>query len=447
MSVVREPKVVILGMMASMPVPGVVWQTLHYLIGFERLGYRAYYVEAHGHTPSVLMESEADDPYARAADYIARTMRHFGLHDRWAYRAMHGDARPFGMSDPALSRLYRSADLIVNLHGGTEPQPEMYATGRLAYLETDPVELQIELHDGVSSTSEFLAPHSAFFTFAENLGGEDCTLPVCERYRFRATRQPVVLDLWGDLSAAPGGAFTTIGNWRQPVRRVSFEGETYSWTKDEQWRAFIDLPERTGQEFELALSSYTPENRAWLESRGWQVRHALDFGNDVDAYRDYIAASRGEFTVAKEQNVRFRTGWFSDRSATYLASGRPVITQDTGFARALPTGRGLFAVGDIEDAVEAIGRVNEDLTGQCRAATEIAREYFDAERVLGDLLDGMGLPRRVGRGIAAPAGDPRAPLTRASSVAALVPTSGARSGWRTAWTRSSARRIRPMRSS
>src|SRR4051794_35461910 len=149
-------RVVLLGMMAKTPVPGVVWQTLHYLIGLRRLGFDPYYVEAHARTPSMLMESEADDASERAAGFIAEVMRRFDMGDRWAYHALHGDGRCLGLSDTRLRALYKQAEVVINLHGGTRPHPDLLTAQRLVYLETDPVRLQIELHDGVESSFEFL---------------------------------------------------------------------------------------------------------------------------------------------------------------------------------------------------------------------------------------------------------------------------------------------------
>jgi len=140
------------------------------------------------------------------------------------------------------------------------------------------------------------------------------------------------------------------------------------------------------QEFELSLGSYEPEDQALLESHGWHVRDAMDFSTDLDRYRDYLRDSRGEFTVAKDQNVRLKSGWFSERSAQYLAAGRPVITQETGFSNVLPTGRGVFGFDSLDDIVAAVEAVNADHAGHCRAAREIAREHFDSARVLPALL-------------------------------------------------------------
>jgi GT2 family glycosyltransferase len=385
-------KIVLLGMMTRIPVAGVVWQTVHYLVGLERLGYEAYYVETHARTPSMLMEREEDDSSAMAASFIDRVLRPFGFGDRWAFYGLHQDNRCFGMTRRELERLYDSAHLLINLHGGTEPLPELYESDRLVYLETDPVQLQVELQQNVQATIDFLEPHCAFFTFAENYGNPDCRLPVQDRYPLLPTRQPGVLDFWSGRDG-PRRDFTTVGNWAQPWREVTFNGDRYSWSKHYEFLKFIDLPSRTGQTFELALSSYEPEDREMLLERGWHVRHALDISTDTEPYRDYIVGSRGEFTVAKDQNVRLRTGWFSDRSAAYLAAGRPVISQETGFSNVLPTGEGLFAFSTMDEILAAVDAINSDYDRHCRAAEEIGREYFAHDVVLGSLLDHVGVER------------------------------------------------------
>lgn len=414
------PKVVLLGMMTKMPVPGVAWQNLHYLLGFERLGCEAYYVETHARTPSMLMTSKEDDSSALAAEFIGSLMRRFGFADRWAFRALHDDGRCFGMSEGELERLYGSADLLINLHGGTQPYPELAATGRLVYLETDPVQMQLELQHGLQETVDFLEPHSAFFTFAENWWNPDCRLPQSDRFEFKPTRQPVVLDLWPDRSPQPADVFTTIGNWRQDWRDVTFEGRRYTWSKHQEFLPYLDLPQRSGQAFELALSSCSEEDRQMLRERGWRVRDGMEISHGIDRYRDYIGASRGEFTVAKEQNVRLRTGWFSDRSATYLASGRPVVTQETGFGNVLPTGRGLFGFDSPAEAEAAVEEINGDYTLHAGAAREIAREHFSHELVLGQMLDDLdvrpGVARRDGGGGIFPASMPLEPVSRRPTV-------------------------------
>ncbi len=386
-----RPKIVVLGMMTKMPVAGVVWQYVHYLVGLQRLGWDPYYVETHARTPSMLMEREGDDGAAKAAAWIDTVMRRFDLGDRWAYVALHDDGRCLGMSRVQIDRLYRDAAALINMHGGTAPLPELAGTGRLVYLETDPVQLHVELSQDRRETVEFLDAHGAFFTYADNHAGPDCLLPRPERFDFHATRQPVVMDMWERHGSGDSGLFTTIGNWRQDWRDLDFEGERYTWSKHHEFMKVIDLPKRAGERFELALSSYGDGDRELLEQHGWKVRSALDFSTDPDRYRAYIGGSAAEFTVAKDQNVRLRTGWFSDRSATYLASGRPVITQDTGLGSVFPTGEGLLPFSSLDEAADAVDAVTRDHARHSRTASEIAREHFGHDVVLSRMLSEIGL--------------------------------------------------------
>lgn len=404
---ITKPKIVLLGMMSRHPEPGVVWQALHYLVGFRRLGYDAYYVEAHGVTPNRLIKDPSEDSSLKAAAFIGHIMHLFGLGDRWAFQALHADGRCYGMSETELLDLYRSAELIINLHGGTLPRPEHYATGRLVFLQTDPVELQIELFENRQETIDFLEPHAAFFTFGENYGRPDCRLPLDDRFPFKSTRQPVIVDWWRTHRLPEGGLFTTIGNWQQKGREVTYQGETYTWSKHYEFLKFIDLPRHTRQPFELALSGYTNADRHLLETHGWRVIPAQSTLTDLKAYYAYILNSRGEFTVAKDQNVRLRTGWFSDRSATYLAAGRPVITQETGFSNILPTGAGLYGFSTLEEIVQAVETIQSDYTRHSRAALEIARGYFDYDVVLTRMLSDLGLrPPQHSRAALQPSSSP-----------------------------------------
>jgi hypothetical protein len=304
---------------------------------------------------------------------------------------VHDDGRCYGLSEERLGRLYREAEIIINLNGGTIPLPEHTETGRLVYIETDPVDIEVELHDGVQGTIDWLDMHCAYFTYAENYGAPDCGLPVSDRFELRPIRQPIVLDFWRTSDPPERAEFTTIANWRQPWRDVTLDGEVYFWSKDREFLKFLELPQRTEQRIELALGGYESDDQRLLEANGWQVRDAEALSGDADAYRAYIVGSRGEFTVAKDQNVRLRTGWFSERSALYLAAGRPVITQDTAFGNVLPTGEGLFAFSTMDDILGALESINSDYERHSRAAFEIAREYFDAEVVLTKFLSDLGL--------------------------------------------------------
>lgn len=397
MNLRARPTIVLLGMITQFPVGGLIWQTAQYLVGFQRLGFNVVYVEEHGMFPG--MFAEASDPLGsrRAAAFLSATMERFGLGGSWSYRPVETGRESYGLSLGASEAAFARAAAVVNLSGATLPRPSHRAAGPFIYLETDPVAPQIELHNGVKATEEFLDAHTAYFTFGENLGAADCGVPRPPvRFHFHPTRQPILLDFWSSTDIQMAECFTTVANWRQPERVMTLDGEVYHWSKHHEFLRFIDLPQRTSQPFELALSSYETSDRAMLEAHGWRVRRALDFTGDVDAYRDYILGSRGEWTVAKDQNVRLRSGWFSDRAATYLAAGRPVVTQETGFSNILPTGCGLFAFSTMEETLGAIETINADHSAQARGAREIAREYFDADVVLPALLSeaGVTLPAR-----------------------------------------------------
>ena len=386
-------RIVLLGMMAKMPVPGVMWQTVHYLVGLKQLGFEPYYVEAHGRTPAMLMRREGDDAGRRAADCIARTLRRFDLGERWAYHALHDAGEPVhGMSKRALDELLREAELIVNLHGGTPPRPEHAASGRLVYLQTDPVQLQVELAEGKQDSIEFLEPHAAFFTFAENLGKPGCGLPVSERFRFHPTRQPVVCDLWDRVDAP---ATRRLHDGRQLAPAVAARHDRrrdYAWSKDREWTTFLDLPRRTGQQFELALSSFRDEHRDQLEARGWGVRDALAFGLDGDDYR----ALRRRLARASSPSPRSRTSRCAAAGSATAAPptsppAAPSSRRTPRFGAVLPTGAGLFPVTTLDEAVAAVEEIEADYARHRRAAREIARERFEATRVLRELLDVVGI--------------------------------------------------------
>jgi ATP-binding cassette, subfamily B, bacterial len=389
----RRPKIVLLGMLTKIPVGGVAWLVGQYATGFERLGYEVYYVEAHSRTPSMFMRPNDTDGTRRAVRYVAEVAERFGLENRWAFQALHESGRCYGMSAEQLDRLYREASLIINMHGGTLPLPEHVANDRLVFLGTDPVEVELEVCAGDRRALQFLGQHVAWFTWGLNYGNPDCRLPWA-RLPFVPSPPPAVLDFWDNETVPDGAPFTTIGNWRQPYRDVRFQGRRYRWSKDQQFMKILDLPSRVEAPIELALSSYEPDDQMLLAEHGWRVRPGLELSRDLDSYRDYIVGSAGEFSVAKEQNVHFRSGWFSERSATYLAAGRPVILQDTGFGAALPTGEGLFAFTDLDDAAGALAEVQGDPARHRRAAREIAREYLSHDVVLGDMLEHLGLRAR-----------------------------------------------------
>ena len=398
------PTLVILGMMGRMPVAGVTWQVLHYLEGFRRLGFDVFYVEDTGEWSYDPDQNTISEDPTYAVNSIRAVMALHRFADRWAYRA--ADGRVFGLSAPELGRLLERADVLVNLTGATVLRDEHRRVPVRIYLETDPVLPQIEVAAGNPFHVDLLGAHTHDFTYGENIGQPDCGVPV-SRFPYRPTRPPVVLDWWPSAAVSPGPCFTTVASWRQAGKDVEWRGETYTWSKHHQFLKIIDLPRRTPQPLELALAvrgragdgatAWVPRDREDAEAiqsltqHGWRVVNAMALSRDNARYRDYILASRGEFTVAKDQNVRLRSGWFSDRSACYLAAGRPVVTQDTAFGKFVPTGEGLFAFTSLDDILAALEAINSDYGRHAQAARGIAEAYFKAETVLAKLIEDAGV--------------------------------------------------------
>jgi hypothetical protein len=385
-------RLVVLGTLASDPYAGMAWMHMQIAVGLRRLGHDVYYVEATSAWPydPSSQARVCDSDYALA--YLARVANSFGLADRWAYRRSYLDGEWFGLSAIQAEELLAHADAVLNVAGATYLAKEELRIGRPVYFGTDPVrhELAFAKADD-ADTCAFIEEHADFVTYGENIGRPDCPIPSLPRLRSR-TRQPVLLDIW--QSGPPSRQeFTTVCNWRQTGHDIEYQGEVYYWSKHHEFLKCIDLPPRVPRPIELAmpLNTLPDADRCLLESHGWRLTNAHVFTTDPWHYRDYVRASRGEFSVAKDQNVRLRSGWFSERSACYLAAGRPVITQDTGFGTVLPTGEGLFAFTTTEDIVAAFETIEADYARHSRAARTIAEEYFRAETVLAKVLEDLGL--------------------------------------------------------
>jgi hypothetical protein len=333
-----------------------------------------------------------DDP-TYAVAHIGRVMKGIGLPDRWVYRALYrGKEACFGMDAPALRDLYRRSDALLNVCGATVLNEDHLLASRRVYVETDPVTNQLELAAGKEKTFAVLAAHDTIVTYGENYGQPGCSVPLVGPFRYLKTRQPIDLDLWPMAFDAGAEAYTTIGNWKQSGHDVSWNGETYRWSKHHEFLKFLDLPrKRPGIRFDLCLNVDEPEDRVLLESRGFRLSSPLKLSLDPFTYPDFFRRSRAEWTVAKDQNVRLQSGWFSERDACYLASGKPVIAQSTGFERFLPTGEGLFAFRTLDDILAAIDRIESDYGRACRAARAVAEESLEATKVARRFLEDIGL--------------------------------------------------------
>jgi len=381
-------KIIVFGILFFYPLAGVTYQFLHYLLGLRRLGYDPYYVED---SSRWIYDPKINDMTGDASGNIAMVLPQleaYGFGDRWCFRGKYDDGQCYGMTEAQLEQLYREADGFLNVTGAQELREEHLAIPRRLYVESDPFRMQVKVAQGDAGAIEQLAMHDTLFTFGENLGAADSLTPL-ERFNWLPTRQPVVMDLWANPFKG-GDAYNTITTWSNKDRHIEYNGETYYWTKDREFLKFIDLPTRRDVPFEMAVG-VEGDARALLEKNRWRLASSVGVSQDIDSYRAYIQQSRGEFTVARDQYVRPRTGWFSDRTACYLAAGRPVITQETGFNKYMPTGKGLYGFTTMDDVLAAVDAVERDYEGNCRAAREIAAEYFAAEKVVGSLMERAGL--------------------------------------------------------
>ncbi|MGE5271797.1 MAG: glycosyltransferase [Thiohalocapsa sp.] len=385
----KRGKIVLLHFTGQMPLAGVAWQAVNYLVALEKLGYEAWYVEDHGANPydprlaSVVMDC------AYNLDYLRRALEGHGLAGRWAYWDAINDIY-YGLSRDAVHQLYREADALVNVCGATRLREEHLRCPRRIMVDTDPVYEQIKYATADPEARAYLDAHTHFFTYGANLGTDFCPVPLCG-VPWRPTRPPVDLDLWPRAAGEPP-CFTTIATWENKGKNIDFAGDSYLWSKHVNFLKFLDLPRRRPDTcFEMAMLPPDEGVRRDVEGAGWRLVDPRPVSADMTRYRDFIAGSRGEFTVAKDIYVRPNSGWFSDRAVCYLAAGRPVVTMRTGFTSFCPAGRGLFDYATEGEALAAIDAIATDYAGHSRAARDLAAAYFSAERVVGDLLKDAGL--------------------------------------------------------
>ena len=368
---------------------GHTWVFLQYLLGLRRLGHEVVLVDRL--EPDMCLDAAGrpcDVEDSENLRYLAAVMERFGLGERWAV-LYGGGERSLGMSRAALERAADESALILNVNGFVDDPEVMRRAGLRAYLDIDPGFGQmwqaLDLHD-------MFAGHDAFVTIGERIGAPDCTVPTCG-LDWITTPQPVVLEEWPVTDAPPQGAFTSVASWRGPFAPIEYEGVTYG-LRVHEFRRFAELPRRVPERFEIALDIHEAEtpDLELLAANGWQLADPAVAASDPWAYRDYVRASKAELMIAKGMYVTSRSGWVSDRSICYLASGRPVVAQETGFSELYPAGSGLLAFEDLDGAVSAVETVAGDYERQARAARRLAEEHFDSDKVLRRLLRELGIP-------------------------------------------------------
>jgi hypothetical protein len=386
----RRLKIVIAGYAVGFPLGGQIWMMLHYMLGFSRMGHEVLFLEdssdwAYPYDPKRGV-SDTDSTYGR--ELLERFFSGFGLSGRWAYFSGF-ENRLYGWDRERLDCYIEEADLFLNISGVLPLREEYLKTRIKAVIDTDPVFMQIKISND-DWTYDYYKAHDVCFTYGYNLPAGKTEVPL-SGIDWKPLLPPVVLSEWLPLETT-GTAYTTVGSWDAKGRDVELGGHMYSWRKSIKYGPLIDLPgHMPGLTFDLTFSGMDSESGLRFARHGWVVRDAGLLSQNPWRYNDYIRNSRAEFTVAKDQNVMLKSGWFSDRSACYLAAGRPVITEDTGFTRYLPAGEGLFAFTTQQEIREAISAIEAEPERHRAAARAIAREYFDAEKQLTHILKETGL--------------------------------------------------------
>jgi hypothetical protein len=379
---------VIAGALAQRPgVGGHTWALLQYLLGFKRLGWKTLfldYVE-----PGLCVDDEGRSCSFDSSvnlRYVLDVLKFFGLEEDYVLIDSGGESL-FGMPRSRLLERVGHSAALLNIMGFLRDEEILGHASKRIFLDIDPGFAQfwdeLRLHRPFDG-------YDAYVTIGLNIGCQDCTIPTCG-LDWIVTPQPVVLEWW-PRSDVPGQSFTTIASWRGAYGPVEFQGESYG-LRAHQFRRFVDLPRLTGEHFELALAIHPAETKdlALLSTKGWSLVEPKIVAGDPLSYQTYIGRSLAEFSVAKDLYVRTRGGWISDRSLCYLASGKPVLAQETGFSRHYPTGEGLITYSTLDEAVAGVEEITRHPDRHRRAARALAEEYFDSDKVLARLLQRLGV--------------------------------------------------------
>jgi len=370
-------KILFAGIIARYPFGGVTWCSLMYLLGLRALGHEVFYLEDTGECVyDPVANTRSLDP-SYGTTYIHQSLEPYGFGDRWAF--VNYDGSYHGRSAEDVRRFAHDADLFINLSGGSWFWRDEYlGIPRRAFIDSDPAFTQLAIAKAEPWYVSFFEQFTHLFTFGSNIGTPASPVPV-GKFTWHKTWQPVTLDEWRTTRTIQD-RFTTVMTWQ--IESFTDVGGN----KDQEFVKYIDLPSKTSQRFELAING--PQKL--LREHGWSTVDAMGVSRALHDYRDFIQLSKAEFGVAKHTYVATRSGWFSDRTECYLASGRPALVQDTGWTAHLPHGDGLLAFSSEEEALAGIDRINSAYSTHAHRAGEIARDHFDAARVLPALLDICG---------------------------------------------------------
>jgi hypothetical protein len=384
-------RAIVTGMIASYPVGGVLWDYGQYALGLERMGFDVYYLEDTGWQTYNPKTGEYGADCSCALEFLPAALGALSpkLARQWRFRNL--DGRSFGLDDGQFAEVLRSADLFLNVSGGTLLRDEYMPCKRKVLIDSDPGWNHFRNYPRWDANPNWYGSHGYrahdwFFTYAERIGRSDCPLPTLG-LSWQPTRPPVVLDCW--RAEPPGETWTTVMTWKNFQETIQHAGVTYG-TKEMEFDKIQALPGRVPARLELAVGGAEAPRDAW-RALGWSVLGSETISRTAEDYQHYVQRSRGEFSVAKNVYVATHSGWFSCRSVCYLAAGLPVVVQDTGFSEIIPVGEGVLAFTKLDDAVSAIETVEGNYVHHQRAARELARTHFASDVVLGDLLERIGL--------------------------------------------------------
>lgn len=377
-------RVAVLGFIGQYPMAGVTAYFLQYALGLKKLGHDVFYIEDSGACPYDPIHDTVSMDVSYSLGFVKRHLEPFGFEGRWTYADYNGNYT--GMTRAQTHEILRTSDLLVNVSAANILREEHLRVPKRILIDADPPYLQIAAAKGEQETIDFLKQHTTLFTYAENIGKPVCRIP-SGGFDWQISRQPVVLDLWHYAFNPNAVALTTIMNWKS-YDNAEYQGEVYG-QKDVEFMKFAELPRHTPQVLDLGMG-HPDAPREQLRALGWRLHDPFPPTRDLTTYQAYIANSRGEFSVAKNAYVRPWSGWFSERETCYLACGKPVVVQDTGFSEWLPTGEGVLAFNTMEQARDAIAEMNRDYEHHCQAARRLVEQYFDSDDVLREVLRKSG---------------------------------------------------------
>jgi hypothetical protein len=378
-------RIIVTGLLGQYSFGGVIWDYIQYLIGFRDLGYEVWYLEDSGAWPYDPVKETVSEDCAYNVNFLKGMMAEFGFGERWIYRN-GADGVFYGAGEARARELLKDGDLLVNVSSAGWLRDYDIGVKHQMFIDGDPMFCQIGMNDPREADyTARVKAHDSLFTFGLNINGADTLVPTTGN-AWKTTVQPVALQHWPFQREAPKDRFTTVMNWASYKPR-QWDGKEWG-QKDLEFVKFQDLPRKTPQHLTMAMGKGVGNKRPTeeLRARGWEIVEAGEATPDHKTYHEFLRTSKGEWSVAKHAYVAGKTGWFSCRTACYLALGRPAVVQETGWSRYIPSGEGLFAFTTMEEAVAAIDAINSNYAKHQKAARALAEEYFDAKKVCADLL-------------------------------------------------------------